>query len=152
MQQSQAHPCGDRQAHGFGGFADFSLLSLGNPDLDRLGFHVRTMPGRGIIKQEECSLRYIILAAALLATPATAQQPYALSEPVIASPVPSPPLVCVIYDVILRVSDGATMKGPMKVGENTKTGGAVVELLPGFELKGPLKIEVCDGRVIISKD
>lgn len=44
------------------------------------------------------------------------------------------------------------MTGPVTVGDNAKTGGAAIEVLPGQELKGPLKIEVCDGRVIISKD
>jgi hypothetical protein len=97
-------------------------------------------------------MKYIILASALLSAPAVTEPPYALHEPVEVPAVPSLPLVCVIYDVILRISDGSTLTGPIKVGENNKTGGAVVEVDKGFELKGPLKIEVCDGRVIISKD
>lgn len=101
----------------------------------------------------------IILAALLfptlvMAQAASPESPYGLHS--VDSPQgpykPPPPLVCVIYDAILQIRDGSSMTGPITVGDNAKTGGPSIDVVPGLELRGPLKIEVCDGRVIISKD
>lgn len=51
--------------------------------------------------------------------------------------------------VQIRVGEGNSLKGPTTIGGPE---GVTITVLPGFELRGPLKIEVCDGHVTISKD
>jgi hypothetical protein len=100
-------------------------------------------------------IRFIILAAAILwpaivvAQSAPSTSPYGTIPPSPPSK-PSPPLVCSTYDSLLQIMEGSSMTGPMTVGHTS--GGITIEVLPGLELKGPIKIEACDGRVIISKD
>jgi hypothetical protein len=94
----------------------------------------------------------IVLIAALLAPLAARAQPAPLTfNPPAPEPLPpESPRVCAVY-VTLRVTEGSSLKGPIEVAKSSTTGQAVLTLDTGFELKGPLLIEVCDGRVTISK-